>query len=107
MGKLVLAGNTLYGTTYNRGIWGNGTLFALRTDGTGFTNLHSFAGRPNDGSLPDAGMVASGATLYGTTSDEKLSGVTITVSNLPVIVNGQNTVTVPIFATHAFYSLGQ
>ena len=39
---LILSGNTLYGTTIDGGSSGNGTVFAVNTDGTGFTNLHSF-----------------------------------------------------------------
>jgi len=71
---LVLSGNTLYGTASGGGISGSGTLFAISTNGTGFTNLHSFttgAGSfPNltnaDGANPCAGLVLSGTTLYGT-----------------------------------------
>src|SRR6185369_395006 len=33
---------TLYGTTTGGGIWGNGTVFAVNTDGTGFATLHTF-----------------------------------------------------------------
>jgi uncharacterized repeat protein (TIGR03803 family) len=68
--RLVLSGNTLFGTTSDGGSKGKGTLFAVRTDGTGFTNLHNFAGlstSPGDGSAPYAGLVLSGNTLYGTT----------------------------------------
>ena len=41
---LILSGNTLYGTAYDGGTYGNGTVFAVNTNGTGFTNLHSFTG---------------------------------------------------------------
>src|SRR5260221_8580910 len=34
---LILSGNTLYGTAYYGGNSGNGTVFAVNTDGTGFT----------------------------------------------------------------------
>ena len=64
-GWLVLSSNTLYGTTYAGGAAGDGNLFALRTDGTGFTNLYSFSG--DDGLGPQAALVLSGNTLYGTT----------------------------------------
>src|SRR5437763_11761621 len=37
-------GKTRYGTTANGGNGGWGTVFAINTDGTGFTNLHSFTG---------------------------------------------------------------
>ena len=38
------SGNTLYGTASRGGSSGVGTVFALNTDGAGFTNLHSFTG---------------------------------------------------------------
>ena len=39
---LVLSGSTLYGTTVGGGSLGRGTVFAVNTDGTGFTTLHNF-----------------------------------------------------------------
>lgn len=77
MGGLVLSGNTLYGTTDIGGLPGNGTVFGINTDGTGFTNLHVFStayfspgmGDLNgDGVFPVAGLILSSNTLYGTTS---------------------------------------
>jgi uncharacterized repeat protein (TIGR03803 family) len=62
---LVLSGNTLYGTANSGGTNGYGTVFSINTDGTGFTNLHSFTGM-SDGATPQAGLVLSGNTLYGT-----------------------------------------
>src|SRR5262245_45192970 len=41
-GSLALSGDTLYGTTIFGGS-GAGTVFAIKTDGTGFTNLYLFA----------------------------------------------------------------
>jgi uncharacterized repeat protein (TIGR03803 family) len=70
--SLILSGTTLYGTTQEGGSGGNGTVFAVNTDGTGFTNLHSFAAYPpgyytnSDGVVPAAGLILSGNTLYGT-----------------------------------------
>jgi uncharacterized repeat protein (TIGR03803 family) len=69
LGDLVLSGNTLYGTTYYGGTSGEGTVFALNTNGSGFTNLHSFLGASIDSGLPHAGLILSGNTLYGTASD--------------------------------------
>jgi uncharacterized repeat protein (TIGR03803 family) len=60
---LVLSGNTLYGEARSGGSLGNGTVFAINTDGTGFTNLHSFA--VVEGDNPEGGLVLSGNTLYG------------------------------------------
>ena len=62
---LVLSGNTLYGTAEDGGSLGNGTVFSVNTDGTGFTTLHSFSGG-SDGGQPRAGLIISGNTLYGT-----------------------------------------
>jgi uncharacterized repeat protein (TIGR03803 family) len=64
---LSLSGNTLYGTTRSGGSADYGTVFKLNTEGTGFTTLHSFSGG-GDGAYPEAGLVLSGNTLYGTTS---------------------------------------
>ena len=41
-GGLVLSGNTLYGTTSSGGTSNWGTLFAINTSGSGFTNLYNF-----------------------------------------------------------------
>ena len=78
---LVLSGNTLYGTAYGGGGSGVGTVFAVHTDGTGFTNLHSFTAvsgsypfANDDGARPYAGLVLSGNTLYGTAIQGGSSG---------------------------------
>ena len=65
---LILSGNNLYGTTTIGGSTGQGTVFSIKTDGKGFTNLDNFAGYPGDGGYPEAGLILSGATLYGTAS---------------------------------------
>ncbi len=66
---VVLSGNTLYGTAQGGGVWGSGTLFAVHTDGTGFTNFHSFGELSSfDGYNPSGTLVLSGDSLYGTTS---------------------------------------
>lgn len=79
-GSLILSGNVLYGTTYEGGSSGNGTLFKIGTDGMGFAILHSFtathsplagsfSGPVNeDGACPSAGLILSNKTLYGTAS---------------------------------------
>src|SRR5438270_391895 len=64
-GGVILSGNTLYGTAGYGGSGGGGTVFAINTDGTGFTNLHSFI-NGSDGGIPATGLVLSGNTLYGT-----------------------------------------
>ncbi len=71
---LLLFGGRLYGTATYGGASGDGVVFALNTDGTGFTNLHSFSPAPyitnvgktnSDGVYPNA-LTASGDTIYGT-----------------------------------------
>jgi len=75
---LVLAGDTLYGTTRNGGTFGNGAVFKVKTDGTGYTNMHSFtlmfAATNSDGAHPYGGLVLSGDSLYGTTYHGGRSG---------------------------------
>ena len=63
---LVLMSNTLYGTTFFGGQFGEGSVFRVNTNGAAFTNIYSFSGGTN-GSNPEAGLVLSGNTLYGTT----------------------------------------
>jgi len=62
---LALSGNSLYGTAAVGGTTANGTVFAVNTDGSGFTNLHNFTGT-GDGSSPYAPLISSGSVLYGT-----------------------------------------
>jgi uncharacterized repeat protein (TIGR03803 family) len=81
-GALILSGNTLYGTASWGGSFGFGTVFAVNTNGTGFTVLHSFTapsdgflgGTNSDGTGPEAGLILSGNTLYGTASGGGSSG---------------------------------
>ncbi len=77
--SLVLAGNTLYGVANRGGTAGNGALFAVQTDGTGFTNLHNFTrttsspsflmSTNSDGERPASQLVRSGNTLLGTAAE--------------------------------------
>ena len=150
---LILSGNTLYGTAYQGGSSGYGTMFAVHTDGVGFTNLHSFT-YGSDGAYPFAGLILSGNTLYGTAYQGGSAGlgtifslslppppqltiirsganviltwpanaagftlqsttsllspaVWITNSPAPVVVNGQNAVTNSVSGTQKFYRLSQ
>jgi len=70
MASLLLAGTNLYGTTAAGGSNNNGTIFCVSTDGTYFSNLYNFSAINgyfnNDGANPEAGLVLSGNTLYGT-----------------------------------------
>src|SRR5947208_8648342 len=64
---LIISGNTLYGTANGGGGSGYGTVFAVNTNGTGFTNLHSFtapsgtgcAATNSGGADPQAGLIVA------------------------------------------------
>jgi len=67
--------SNFYGTTYSGGKSGLGTVFRMNPSGS-YTNLYSFAGSPNDGANPDAGLVpGSDGNFYGTTSYGGTNGV--------------------------------
>jgi uncharacterized repeat protein (TIGR03803 family) len=73
-GGLVLTGQTLYGMAQRGGPTGNGTIFRVNTDGSGFTNLHSFTFTSSvspytntDGAVPLGNLILSDNKLYGTT----------------------------------------
>ena len=98
---LILSGNTLHGTAKQGGSSGNGTVFAVNTNGTGFTNLHSFAGYPSDGAYPQAGLILSGNTLYGTAANGGSSGYgtvfslslgSVSAPQLTIIPSGANVI---------------
>ena len=60
----VLSGDSLYGIASSGGAWGYGAVFAVNTNGTGFTTLYDFS--QTDGSGPHGSLIASDHTLYGT-----------------------------------------
>ena len=73
---LVLSGGVLYGAAAQGGVAGNGTVFKLSTNGTGFALLHRFSA--HGGSYPDntnqdgenpTSLVLSGRALYGVASN--------------------------------------
>jgi uncharacterized repeat protein (TIGR03803 family) len=158
--ELILSGNRLYGVAKGGGSSGDGTVFSLNTNGTGFTTLHSFSTRDSawintDGWIPAGRPVVSGNVLYGTahgggafgygtlfsislpvpqpqlTISGTIGSVVLTwptnavgftlesstnlgspaswtaVSAMPIVINGQNTVTNPISGGQQFYRLSQ
>ena len=64
LGSVVLSGSTLYGTTYYGGS-GNGTVFAVNVDGTGYQTVLSFGTAASY--KPYGSVTVSGSTLYGMT----------------------------------------
>jgi uncharacterized repeat protein (TIGR03803 family) len=83
-GGLVVSGTTLYGVTARGGTNGGGTIFSIITNGSSFTDLHSFsAGATNtsldiftnkEGANPFNGLALFGTTLFGTTFNGGLHG---------------------------------
>src|SRR5205814_4575068 len=92
-GSLILSAYTLYGTATYGGSSGYGTVFAVNTDGTGFTNLHDFNGG-SDGAGPHAGLIVSGSTLYGTALQGGNSGsgtvFSLSLAGLPPVARCKN-----------------
>jgi uncharacterized repeat protein (TIGR03803 family) len=68
---LLLSGNILYGTT-ELSSGGDGEVFAINTDGMGFTNLWNFNYR--EGYQLYAGLILNNNTLYGTASQGGFNG---------------------------------
>jgi len=69
-GGVIIFSGTLFGTTYNGGAYGYGTVFQLVKESTGWreTIIHSFNTDGVDGATPRANLTAVGSNLYGTTS---------------------------------------
>ncbi len=63
--SLVSDGNFLYGMTNLGGGSNMGTIFKVRTNGTGYSQMHDFSGA--DGNLPFGSLIFVGNVLYGMT----------------------------------------
>jgi uncharacterized repeat protein (TIGR03803 family) len=76
-GLIMDASGNLYGTTYEGGLTGSGTVFELVNSSGAYSEkvLYSFTGSNGDGADPEAGLImdASG-NLYGTTEEGGASG---------------------------------
>jgi uncharacterized repeat protein (TIGR03803 family) len=70
LGSLTLSGSTLYGMTSfggSDGVFNDGEIFRINTDGSGYQVLKNFSGSSSDGRDPGGSLTLSGATLYGMT----------------------------------------
>jgi uncharacterized repeat protein (TIGR03803 family) len=67
VGALIANNGRLYGSTWAGGTAGLGTVYSIKTDGTGEQVLHSLQGKPNDGGGGGAGLLQIRKKLYGTT----------------------------------------
>ena len=66
-GQLILVRGALYGSTYDGGAAGQGTLFTINTTTGAEALLHSFTAGRDDGGNPAGGLYYRGGTFYGTT----------------------------------------
>ncbi len=92
-GALPYAGSTLdhaghvYGSTYQGGSTGNGTVYRLSPHGSSWTlsPLYNFKGGVGDGSAPGFGAVTIGpdGTLFGTTESGGVFGMAYNLRPLP------------------------
>jgi uncharacterized repeat protein (TIGR03803 family) len=64
--ELIVSNNVVYGTAFHGGSAGQGTVFKINTDQSGFTVLHAFTGA-NAGSAGAGDLLLSGGKLYGAT----------------------------------------
>jgi uncharacterized repeat protein (TIGR03803 family) len=64
---LALGGVTLYGTANNGGMLGDGTIFKINTNGSGYSTLHLFTNSP-DGYAPSGTLLLYSNSLYGVTT---------------------------------------
>lgn len=71
MGSLISDGVYLYGMTYRGGSGGQGTVFKIKTDGTGYASILNFDG--SNGSSPRGSLIFDSSYLYGMTSAGGLS----------------------------------
>jgi uncharacterized repeat protein (TIGR03803 family) len=80
LASLIASNDTLYGAAFSGGSSGNGALFAINTDGSGFTNIYNFTATldpyytNSDGSAPQASPILSGSIIYGTAYSGGSSG---------------------------------
>ncbi len=66
-GGLTAIGNELYGITRFGGASGQGTIYKIGADGTGYSVMHSFSF--SDGGAVNESLAVNGSTLYGTTEN--------------------------------------
>ena len=72
--NLVNLHGIIYGTTFGGGFYQSGTIFSLDPANGVEKTIYAFQGG-NDGSYPQGGLVAVGASLYGTTTYGGSNGV--------------------------------
>jgi uncharacterized repeat protein (TIGR03803 family) len=94
---VTLSGSALYGTTSEDYVANGtgGTVFTMNTNGTGFTNLYTFTGGV-EGSYPEAVLILSGNTLYGTT---RMGGISNSGTIFSINTDGKGFTTLYTFTS--------
>jgi uncharacterized repeat protein (TIGR03803 family) len=88
----------LYGTAPGGGSLGGGVVFAINTDGTGYTNFYAFSGDVGSGSQPNGGLLLSGNTFFGTTAQGAGTGTIFALA-----ADGSSYTTLHSFSTRYGY----
>jgi uncharacterized repeat protein (TIGR02543 family) len=72
--SLTAVGSMLYGVTSAGGAYGQGTIFAMKANGSGYTNLYNFGTNAGDGG-PSGNLTFVGGKLYGATRNGGNNGM--------------------------------
>ncbi len=82
-GGLTLSGTTLYGMTQNGGTQGQGNIFSVGIDGSGYDDLYDFSGHA-DGVGPSSDLILTGGTLFGMAGGGANGNGTVFALTLPI-----------------------
>lgn len=82
LGAPVSDGTFLYGMTEDGGVEGDGTLYKIKTDGTGYVKLLDFDGAVY-GRYPNGALILVSSTLYGMTTGGGANGLGTVFKILP------------------------
>ena len=84
-GSLILSGTALYGMTSEGGFFGNGNIFSVGLNGSGYQDLYNFTGGA-DGGFLFGDLLLSGGTLFGTTAFEGAGNGTVFAYTSPALI---------------------
>lgn len=68
-GSLVSDSTYLYGTTFSGGTNANGTIYRIKPDGSGYSQIYNFTSATSSGKKPYGTLLYNSGYLYGTVSD--------------------------------------
>ena len=83
VGSFISDGTFLYGMTLKGGLYGNGIVFKIMSNGTNYTKLHDFGSVTYDGTGPWGSLISDGVFLYGMTEQGGLYGQGIIFKIMP------------------------